>query len=296
MMSSSWKQRISIWTWEHEDPEIKSISHIHVLLLSFAISSKLFHLRCCCRLPSWYFTLPLPRVINFKFPQKPHQKYNITKYEELGSIHSWLRCKVIILPILTTSLKHFSLKGWENVVFRRGSERVALTQISAYTTHKNLAARKIMEAMRTAYAEKETGRSHNTFANNIYISLNRLMNPVLKVLLKCVIRFPISFGWYAFLNFCTRKFLIHLVRCTHPLKSWRDRWVKISRYRCCRPLSTAEGCSSTWTARPSSTRRTACGSAQSALSSCSATRTPWKPSWPILFPKKRWSTVSRSLS
>ena len=37
---------------------------------------------------------------------------------------------------------------------RHSISRVALTQISAYTTHKNLALRKIMEAMRTAYAEK----------------------------------------------------------------------------------------------------------------------------------------------
>ena len=30
---------------------------------------------------------------------------------------------------------------------------VALTQISAYSTHKNLTVRKIMEVMRTAYAK-----------------------------------------------------------------------------------------------------------------------------------------------
>ena len=29
-----------------------------------------------------------------------------------------------VLPILTTSLIHFSLKGWENVLFELGSERV----------------------------------------------------------------------------------------------------------------------------------------------------------------------------
>ena len=29
-------------------------------------------------------TLSLPRVINFKFPLQPHQKYDITQYEELG--------------------------------------------------------------------------------------------------------------------------------------------------------------------------------------------------------------------
>ena len=31
---------------------------------------------------------------------------------------------MIILPIPTTSLAHFSLKGWENVSFELGSERV----------------------------------------------------------------------------------------------------------------------------------------------------------------------------
>ena len=31
---------------------------------------------------------------------------------------------MIILLILTTSLIHFSLKGWENVLFELGSERV----------------------------------------------------------------------------------------------------------------------------------------------------------------------------
>ena len=31
-----------------------------------------------------YLTLSLPRMINFKFPLRPHQKYNITQYEELG--------------------------------------------------------------------------------------------------------------------------------------------------------------------------------------------------------------------
>ena len=31
---------------------------------------------------------------------------------------------MIIVPILTSSLIHFSLKGWENVLFELGSERV----------------------------------------------------------------------------------------------------------------------------------------------------------------------------
>ena len=40
------------------------------------------------------------------------------------AFHSLLRWKMTILPILTTSLIHFSLKGWENVLFELGSERV----------------------------------------------------------------------------------------------------------------------------------------------------------------------------
>ena len=35
-----------------------------------------------------------------------------------------LRWKMIMLTILTTSLIHFSLKGWENVLFELGSDRV----------------------------------------------------------------------------------------------------------------------------------------------------------------------------
>ena len=43
----------------------------------------------------------------------------------LLSFHSLLRWEVIkLLPILTTSLIHFSLKGWENLLFEPGSESV----------------------------------------------------------------------------------------------------------------------------------------------------------------------------
>ena len=46
------------------------------------------------------------KAINIKFPLQPHKKYYITQYEELG-FHRLLRCKMITLPILTTSLIHF---------------------------------------------------------------------------------------------------------------------------------------------------------------------------------------------
>ena len=104
---------------------------------------------------------------------------------------------------------------------------VAFTQISAYVTHKNLAVRKIMEAMRTAYAKNGTrsqhfsnktidANDHGTYSTRVcerksrivgeehFIWLNRLMNLVVKVLLTSGIRFSISFRWYAYLNFCTQ--------------------------------------------------------------------------------------------
>ena len=49
--------------------------------------------------------------------------------EELG-LYSLLRWKMIILPILTPTLIHFSLKGWENVLFKLRSERVKTYWIS----------------------------------------------------------------------------------------------------------------------------------------------------------------------
>ena len=89
---------------------------------------------------------------------------------------------------------------------------VALTQISAYGTHKNLAVRKIMEAMRTACAKSrirswrvsnytwgKRSRKMREYCErkarivcepHFSISLNRMM--AVKVLLKCAIHFSIS--------------------------------------------------------------------------------------------------------
>ena len=69
-------------------------------------------------------TLSLPRVITWKFPLQPHQKYNITQSTEWST---WLfiaysdeRRLYYQLPLL--HLIHFSLKGWENIRFQLGSE------------------------------------------------------------------------------------------------------------------------------------------------------------------------------
>ena len=68
-------------------------------------------------------TLLLRRVINVKFSLQPHQKYFVTHYEKPGfSLLPQMKGNYTI-PILTTSLLHFSLKAWENVVFGLGSKR-----------------------------------------------------------------------------------------------------------------------------------------------------------------------------
>ena len=57
---------------------------------------------------------------------QPYQKYYVTQYwwRTWLFIALLLRWKVIIPPILTTSLIHFSLKGWENVLLEFGGKRV----------------------------------------------------------------------------------------------------------------------------------------------------------------------------
>ena len=58
---------------------------------------------------------------------------NITSHSMKNlAFHSLLRRKMILLPILTTSLIHFSLKGWENVPFELGNERVKRSAPSSF--------------------------------------------------------------------------------------------------------------------------------------------------------------------
>ena len=85
-------------------------------------------------------------------------------------------------------------------------------------THKNLAVRRIVEAMRTAYAKSGT-RSHcaskrmRQTITETYASIvmgkrtsfrNNISESTSKVLLKCITRVSTSFHWYAFPNFCTQ--------------------------------------------------------------------------------------------
>ena len=69
-------------------------------------------------------TLSLPRVINFISP--PVASPEIWHWHCMKNLdfHTLLRWNMILLPILTTSLAHFSLKSWENVLFELGSKRV----------------------------------------------------------------------------------------------------------------------------------------------------------------------------
>ena len=89
----------------------------------------------------------------------------------------------------STAGRHVALSQHNAVNQREYLAAVALSQISAYTTHKNLAVRKIMEAMRTAYAKSGTRSQHVSNYTRGKLS--------------------ISFRWYTFPNFL-RKFIVHL--------------------------------------------------------------------------------------
>ena len=53
------------------------------------------------------------------------------------AFHYLLRWKMIILPILTTSLVHFPLQSWENVLFKLVSERVKRAQEPFHTWRRH---------------------------------------------------------------------------------------------------------------------------------------------------------------
>ena len=103
-----------------------------------------------------------------------------------------------------------------------------------------LAVRKIMEAMCAAYAESGSRSQHvsncrwgklsrkareyceskaRMACEQRFISLNRLMNPVVTVLLECVTRCSTFFLLVRINEFLYANFLSTCVRCTHFLKS-----------------------------------------------------------------------------
>ena len=138
-----------------------------------------------------------------------------------GHLYSW--GEALYVPVFVNFLdfhRSCSVLPWMiQVENARHSTAVALTHISAYSTHKNLAVHKIMEVMRSAYAKNGTRSQHvsnktwrkrswnireylkgkrASFAKNI------LFRWIWKVLLKCVICLSISFRWYALPNFRTQ--------------------------------------------------------------------------------------------
>ena len=104
-------------TRERRAPLIVHLSLHYVALVSLRDAST----------NTWRLNL---RVINFKSPLQPHQKYYITQYCMKNLVfHSSLRWKIMYCILLTFSLlwlTHFSLKGWENVEYflNLGSGRV----------------------------------------------------------------------------------------------------------------------------------------------------------------------------
>ena len=65
---------------------------------------------------------------NFIFLLQPHQKYNITQYEELSSFIAYSDERPYLTIFYKFSLPHFPshilLRDLENVLFELGSERV----------------------------------------------------------------------------------------------------------------------------------------------------------------------------
>ena len=116
----------------------------------------------------------------------------------------------------------------------KGLTAVALTQISAYSTHKNLTVRKIMEVLRTAYAKirdsvstrlklhtrltimehmRVRERKARIVCEEHYISLN------LKGAFEMRQSFLYFFSLVRISEFLYANFSSTCVRCTHLLKS-----------------------------------------------------------------------------
>ena len=58
---------------------------------------------------------------------------------------------MIVLPILTTRLKHFTLKGWKNVLYELGSKRV--NPLTPKTDQRKISSAASPEIYITQYEE-----------------------------------------------------------------------------------------------------------------------------------------------
>ena len=120
------------------------------------------------------------RVINstFQFSCSLTRNY-LTQYEELWLSTTLLRCKMITLPILTTSFKDFSSGIWENVHYRKmfASECDVACCSSAPLTSLTVASRCWVRADDLQIVRKKNGipasRRHSStlhmrFGSNIF--------------------------------------------------------------------------------------------------------------------------------
>ena len=80
---------------------------------------------CGIRCDWWEHSAPTAAKkikVHWSISNSPHSlTRNRTSHSMMKNLasHSLLRWQLIILPILTTSLRHFSLKAWENVLFEK---------------------------------------------------------------------------------------------------------------------------------------------------------------------------------
>ena len=118
---------------------------------------------------------------------------------------------------------------------------VALTQISAYNTHKNSAVRKIMDTMRTVHAKSgrdfntpQTAHQANDHGRHAYIVKGKRASFAKSILFRWIVcgtrwwrcfwnasfvSLLVLCGGHRIFEFLYANFLSTCVRCTHLLKS-----------------------------------------------------------------------------
>ena len=119
------------------------------------------------------------------------------------------------------------MSGISKKVFLESKSATTLTQISGYITHKNLAVRKIMEAMRTVYAKNGTQSQHVSNKTWGKLSWNVRESCERKACIVCkgLIRFEVQHSFLYFFSlvriseFLYTNFSSTCVQCTRLLKS-----------------------------------------------------------------------------
>ena len=84
----------------------------------------------------WHLTHSLPRVINFKFPLQPHQKYYIAQYEELELSNSKMWHPELVEKELR-NLNTNKAPGWDAIsprILKLSAEALAPSLIQIFNT------------------------------------------------------------------------------------------------------------------------------------------------------------------